>query len=760
MSMHRPVLFARRTCRIMWLVYLFLPIGLLLPKTVHGHAQQESPDVPKDVEALGDLKHLVALASSVASLIEDKDASSGNSQSAFDSDREIALHKGALLPGDDGAIIASDSSTRLDSQSDDECVADEPVNMPTSMVCAGADADANGLRDIVQQFALTLEGTISRLDVDGQGRSSVAERSPGLYCSVSGRKGAGSGSSQFGKGPHASAPAPVRVSGVDTLGDLEALRHLASLVQSEYMGNTRYRPPGASEPPVPPVAGKKLRSISTAEPTLRQPPSRKRTQPPAQPDILTRLEAMRRFSKLAKKLSILTDESGPLSLRERIHNLISDPELATTVRWIFDNAEKVLTPEVLSAVKSFVHSSPLIPDEYRSFALFVADSLGPVFDPKFATHYRKVKASVEWLDVGLVPVLGSVSRGMHWIMATFHPANIQTLNNRVTLWRKAFASPEMAGFLDVATDPATLDAISSAMARVKQTLTGERIHRLRTVFDEWGVSDLNKDEYDAFGDVLGTKIKRQLATAEGISEIENFLDAMDSLLQGQTIHTLGDIMQKRAAVLAADLAEDLRSFFDEVSSAVATVPGVLGVLRDFLDLIRPLLDSGFRDAWLPARVWAVAGFIIDKLSSVQGSALADWQGVLDAGLRFVRPERVEQLRVVITELQLGDTLSEFLVPVGANAGRNASVGPETFFEFSSGMLHTHPTPVLEPDATGERLSMLIQMLDTRLAPAEIERTRETLQLLKSTSSFLLSVLGVFESQPDSPKLVTGGHEEL
>ncbi|KAL4996716.1 hypothetical protein BDV10DRAFT_186953 [Aspergillus recurvatus] len=739
----------------MRLTYLFPAIGLLLPNTVHCRAQHEFLAVHEDVQALGGLKHLVALASTIASLVKDKDALPDNAQLEVDSDQGPAFNKGALLHDNDGPVIESDSSASLYSQNKDELLPDEPVNTLMPVVCPGvdADADANGYRGIVQQFALTAEGTRSRLGVDDQGGSSSAEPTLALGNSIAGGSGAGAGRSRSRKDPHASAPA--RVSGVNILEGLEALRQLASLVQSESMENTRYSAP---ETPLSPVFGKQLRSMSTAEPTLRQPHSRKRTQPLARPDILVRLEAMQRFSKLLKKLSTLTDESGSLPLRERIHHIISDPEIAPTVQWIFDNAGKVLTAEALSAVKGFIRSSSLVPDEHRSFALFTADLMGVVFDPKFALHYQKARASVEWLGVDLVPVLGSAYRAMHWIMAAFHPTYIQTLNGRVTLWREAFASPEMAGFVDVVTDPATLDGISSSMGRVKRALTGERIHRLRTVFDEWGVLDLNEDEYKAFGNVLGTKINAQLATAEGISEMEVFLDAMDALFRSQTIHALAVLMQKRAAVLTAGLSADLSSFFGEVSSAAATIPGGLGILHDFLDLIRPLLSSEPRGERLLARVWAVAGFIMDNVSSVQGSALADLKGVLDAGVRLMNPERIEELRVMIADLQRGETLSGSLGQVGVWG--NASVGLEAFFGFSFGMSDIHTTSVLESDANSDTVSMLIQMLDARTVPGEVEKSREILELLNSTSSFLHSVIQVFESHSDSPELATEGHKDL
>ncbi|KAL6235280.1 hypothetical protein BDW75DRAFT_230461 [Aspergillus navahoensis] len=711
--------------------YLVLPIGLLFPRIVYCH-EQRGLDVLEDVEAFVDLKYLVDLAASVASLIEDKGASPGNSQPADDSNLGPGLRKGVLLHDEDDPIIASDSSASLHPQCNDEGLPSESGNMLTPMADSmlysdtDAGADAEDPRDIPKQFGSSGGEIKSHLGLNDQGGPSSAEPAPALDDRVA--EGAGqAASSQSNKESQASAPVRSPVASVDILDGLEALGKLASLLQFES--------PSASKPPLFPAARKKARSMSTAELPLRQSPQRKPTQPPAQANILTRLEAMQRFSKLAKKLSMLTDESGPRSLPERIHHVISDPEMAPTVQWIFDNAGKVLTPEVFSAVKNFIRSSPLVPDKYRSFAVIFADSLGAVFDPKVAAHYQNVKTSFKWLSFDLISTPESLYRSMHWITATFHPSYIQTLSNRLALWRKAFTSPEMAGFLDVITDPANLDGISSSMGRVKQALTGERIHRLRMVFDDWGFSALNGDEYQAFGNVLGTKIKTHFATAEGISEVEDFLDVMESLLQSQSLHTLAAVVQRRAAVLTADFGEDLRSFFDEASSAAARMPGGLRDLRHLFNLIRPLLVPESRRERLPARVWAVARFIIDKVSSVQGSALEDMQGVLHAGLRVMHPRRVEELREVIADLQMGVILSDPLVPVSVGVGGNASVVPG-IFEFSFTMLHTHPTPILGPDANCEAIQMLMQRLDARIAPGEVERTRETLQLLNSMSENL------------------------
>ncbi|KAL4977177.1 hypothetical protein BDW66DRAFT_150280 [Aspergillus desertorum] len=734
----------------MRLVSILVPIGLLLPHTVHCHTQQERLDALKDVVVLADLKHVVVLPPSLDSHVEDKDASPSDAEYADDYNQRLRHHKRVLLRDENHAIIEADFLALLDPQCKEEALSDEPRSTPMSMrddiICPGTDADAdadadtNNSANILQQFTLADKGIKARLRVDDQGGSSTDEHGLATASapddSEAAEEGEETGYPQSRKVPHASATFPVSDPGLGIMNGLEALRQLASLARSGNIDSARYPYPSASKPRDIPVDGKRLRSESTAEPMQRQPPGRRAKQPPIQPDILTRLEAVQRFSKLAKKLSILTDESGQLSLSERIRHVISDPEIAPTVQWVIEDAGKVLTPEVLSAVKEIICSSPLVPDEYRSFAVILAELLGPVFDPALAAPYQNVKASFEWLRGDLAPVLGSVYRGMHRIMDIFHPVYIQTVNNRVMLWQKALASPEMAEFLDVVTDPATLDGISSSMKRLKRALTSERVHRLRTVFDDWGFFDLNKDEYEAFGNVLGMKIKRQLATAEGISEMESLLDGMDSLLQSQTIHALADIIQKHATILTADLAEALRLFLDEVSSAAATVLGVLEVLRDSMDLIRPLLASGASDAWLPARVWPVARSIMDKVSSVRGSALADLQGVLDAGVKLMQPESVEELRVVLATLQMSDTPLETWGQVDVRG--NASVGLETFSEFLSGMSDMHPNPVLETDANGKTISMLIYMLEVRLAPGVVEKTRETLQLVNSHSRDLLS----------------------
>jgi hypothetical protein len=716
-------------------IYLFLPVGLLITRAVHCDAQHERLAAHEDIEALANLKYFVDFTSSLASLLEgknDESPSPESAQPAVGFEQGLGEHEEVTRHKKDDPAVAVDWLVSLEPGSMDATLSDNTGNTPTpvplvdSVVCSdtgaatNVNANTNDARDILQQFAVLAEGLKS-----GGSDSGEHGLAPAQDDSIAGRAGARAGSSLL-KECLPSNPAPAPAPSVNILDGLKALRQLTSLVQPGSVESTRYRPLSASERPLSQAAGKQSRSRSTARPTTRQKPA----QPPAQ-DILTRLEAMQRFSKLAKKLSILADESRSLSLLERIHHVISDSEVAPTVQWMFDNAGKVLTPEVLSALKNFIRSSPLVRDEYRSFALLAADSLSTVLNPSLIRHYQNVKTFFKRLGADLAPVLESVYRGMHWLMTNFQPSYIQALNDQVTLWRKALMSPEIAGFLNVVNDPATLNGISASMGRAKKALTAERVRRLTTVFDERGLFDLNRDGYKALGDALGTNIKTQFATAEGISEAESFFDAMHSLFQGRTINAVAVTMQKRSVPLTAGLAEDFHFFFDQVISAAATVPGMLGILREFLDVIRPLLPPGTRDERLPARVWDVAGFIIEKVSLFQGSALEDLQRVLDAGMRLTHPERLEELRLVMADLQRSEPTSSYLIAVNNGIGGNASVGASPF-EFTFGVFDIHLSPTLGPVvADDEKISRLIQMLNARLAPGEVEKTRRTLQFLNS-----------------------------
>ncbi|CBF84229.1 predicted protein [Aspergillus nidulans FGSC A4] len=716
-------------------IYLFLPVGLPIPRAVHCDAQHERPGAEEDIEALTNLKYLVDFTSSLASLLaakNDESPSSDRAQLAVSFEQGLGEHEEVTRHMKDDPAVTVDWLVSLESGSMDGKLSNNMGNTPTpvplvdSVACSGmdaatatnVDANANNARDILQQYAVLADGFRS-------GESDSGERglAPAQDDSVVGTTGTRAGSPLLKEClPSDSVPPPA--SSVNILDGLEALQHLTWLVQPGSVDSTRCRP-STSERPLS-QAGKQSRSKSTGSPTTRQ----KNAQPPTQ-DILTRLEAMRRFSRLAQKLSKLSEEFRSLSPLERIHHMISDPEVAPTVQWMFDNAGKVLTPEVLSALKNFIRSSPLVPDEYRSFALLAADSLSTVLNPSLISHYRNFKTFFERLGADLGPVLGSVYRGLHWLMTTFQPSYIQALTDRVTLWRKALTSPEVAEFLIVVNDPVTLNGISASMGSAKKVLTAERVRRLRTIFDERGLFDLSRDEYKAFGDLLGTNIKTQFATAEGISEAESFLDAVHSLFKSQTINAVAGIMQKRSVPLTAGLAEDLHFFFDQVSLAAVTVPGMLEVLRDFLDLIRPLLPPGTRDERLPARVWDMAGFIMEKVSLFQGSALEDLQSVLDAGIRLTHPERLEELRLVIADLQRSEPTSSYLISVNNGIARNASVGASPF-EFTFGVFDIQLGPILGPIvADDEKISRLIQILNARLAPGEVEKTRETLQSLNS-----------------------------
>ncbi|KAL4925693.1 uncharacterized protein BDV17DRAFT_294277 [Aspergillus undulatus] len=482
----------------------------------------------------------------------------------------------------------------------------------------------------------------------------------------------------------------------------------------------------------------------------QSPPKLTQTQPV---DIFARLEAIRRFSKLAQKLTVLTNETSATSLPERLHLILSDPEVTSTLSYIFTNANKVLTPEALNLLKTFLRSSPLVPDEYRSLAITIADSLGAVFSPEFARHFASVRDTLDKIGVNLIPALNVIWRAVQWVTNTLDPVYIAQVNRQVRLWRKALASKEMKEFVEYVADPETLRVITERISRVKKALTPERICRLNVLFDEYGLLDVRDEEYQAFGVIVGEKIRTQFATPEGIPEIQSFIDGLNGLLDSGALTEFSDMLHTRAKVLIPAVADDIAQFTQHLDAVTEALPWLTESLQDIINLIHSLLNPATRAEKLLAwPFWAEMNLILDKLCSTRPAASTPGalRNLLVATERMLQPQRVQDVRWLLADVLQHPEYNtpSILAPVSFAGRHNFTAvvmgGLEMF-----GMEGTRP--VTSSGLEGARWALVT--VDTYLAPDEVEETREAVRMLAEAASFLIQVIEVFDTDSCAQDMV-------
>ncbi|KAL4914852.1 hypothetical protein BDW62DRAFT_204216 [Aspergillus aurantiobrunneus] len=671
----------------------------LAPITVLALAdpQNDPLDVLNNVEALANLKQFVSAASSLSSLTDEKDGSS-------------PLEKLRAQPASSGE--SPDLSNGVEALS-------QIKNVASLASTLFSHVDGNGLEDEEQRSA------------NGNGQLNKPADTPEPLDIL--------------KGIEALQQFASLASGIGSLMDVN---DLAKTIPSEApQAPAPSKPPSSSHPPAAKETSPKKASNELPK------------QPKAQPvDIFARLEAMQKFSNLAKKLTTLTNVTDPSSITERIQRLLSDPEVTSTMQYIFENASKVFTPEVLNALKAFLLTSPLVPDEYRPLASAVAGSLGAVFSAEFAAHFRLAKETLDRVGFDLIPVLESAWNAVQWVMDTFDAGYIQRLNKEVRLWHKALTSPEMAEYLGFMTGPETLDGITGCVTRMKKALTAERIHRLNGVFDRQGLFDLEDDEYQAFGEVLGKKLKVQFTTAEGISDVQQYLDTFDKLLQSQALEEVVQSMQMRAAVLTPYMAEDVHAFFKQLSTVTDTAPVITAIIQGTVELIRPVLEAESRpNLVLTWQFWADINLMLDRLWSVPSASLVNVQKFLETIVKLLQPERVQVLRLLIADVTGSFSAPGFLGALPLNLPGNASA---MVMGTGFGMLETvDTTPVLAPVVLEDVLRVL-NGVDAFLVPGEVEKTREAVHALTEAGLFIAQVMQVFETEDTAGESDGKSHEEL
>ncbi|KAL2833467.1 hypothetical protein BJY01DRAFT_239506 [Aspergillus pseudoustus] len=663
--------------------YLYALTLLPLALPAVVYGEAKDPlDVLGNIEALSNLKQFVSLASSLSSLVDNTD---NNKEESEDSDPLDPNRKADVLS--QIQHVAGLASTLLDLASERDPATSEKLegvrNTNGDTAVDRDQIDILGGIKALQQFASLAGGIGSLLDV-----SSLAQEE---------KKG------------------PVKV---DRAGE-----------------TPRQAPPKAKKQP------------TSRKPTAQKTPKKSVPPPVKEPvDFIARLDAIKMVTTLASKLSGLTDPNSEASPIERVQNLMNDPDVRDAFHYIYTNAHKVFTPEMLEAAKAFIRTSNLIPPEYREIAIAVLEALSAVFSPQFARDFQQALGTITQVGIDLGPWLATGFDLLQWALKTFDADYIAWMNREVGIWQRAITSPQMGMLTAYLTDPETLAGVTASVERVKKALTAERIHRLHALFEEAGIFDLEDGEYVEFGGHLGARFRGQFTTEQGLAELKHFLDALEELLRTGTLDVAARAMQMRAPVVAPALAGDIHSIYVQSGVVVDILAQLAEALQGFVEVMHPLLEFEVRAAKVTSwEFWAELNSVVEKFSATPVTSLGAVHELLVMLSRVLEPEHVPGLRLLI--LDCGRTLAEphVLGSVPANVPGNVT---GIFMSTEVEMLGlVESAPVLEAEHL-EHVLALLHRFDAVLGPGQDEavRVRQTIVLLNKVSSFVVQILQVFDSQ--------------
>ncbi|KAL2838312.1 hypothetical protein BJX68DRAFT_272645 [Aspergillus pseudodeflectus] len=693
---------------------LALTLGLALPATII--ADPKDPlDVLGNIEALASLKQFVSIASSLSSLVEDTTNSNKEGGSPLD---KLANLNFNLNPN------APDSDPDPDSNSDPS--APDPLGLGQKLQVLSQMKHVAGI-------ASTL------LDVIGERDPATSERLKNL-----------------GQ-PSIEEETPVDVDQIDILGGIRALQQFASLAsglgsvldvdalidkkkKSEPGDGAAEEREGRGAPPPP-----KAQRQATSKQAKTQKTQKGNVPPAREPvDFLARLDAIKTITTLASKLSALTDPASDIPLVERVQRLMNDPDVNDAFQYMYSNAGKVFTPEVLEAAKAFIRTSNLVPPEYREFAVAVLETMGAVFSPKFAKDYAQAMGTIAHVGIDFAPIITAGYDIFQWVMKTFDPEYIRWMNREVLIWKKAITSPQMGMLTSYLADPETLASVTGSIERIKRALTADRIHRLHKLFEEEGLFDIADGEYKEFGGHLGARFRWQFTTEEGLDDLKRFLAELEELIRTGALDVAARVMQMRAPVVAPQIAGDIHALYTQSTVVVDILSKITEALHDFVNIMHPLLEFEVRaEKVTSSEFWSEVSSVLEKFSAIPVASFSAVNGLLVTLARVLDPEHTSALRLLI--LDAVGTLSEprvfgsvpFNVP-GNVSGVVLGGGLEML-----GLVET--PPVLEADDLGSVLNLLHRLEDA-LGPSEVEKARETLLFLNKGSRFILRVVQVFECE--------------
>jgi hypothetical protein len=674
---------------------LALTLGLALPATIF--AEPKDPlDVLGNIEALASLKQFVSIASSLSSLIDDTNDNNNNKQG------ESPLDKLANLN-----FNLNPNAPDPDPDSNSDPSAPDPLDLGQKLQVLSQMKHVAGI-------ASTLLDAIGERDpVTSERLKTVGQTSTG-------------------------EEAPVDIDQIDILGGIKALQQFASfasglgsvldvdaLVDKKKKSEPR---PGATEEregrrgaPPPPKAQRQ----TTFQQAKTQKTQKENVPPAKEPvDFIARLDAIKTITTLASKLSAHTDPASDIPLVERVQRLMNDPDINDAFQYIYSNAGKVFTPEVLEAAKAFIRTSNLVPPEYREFAVAVLETMGAVFSPKFAKDYAMAMGTIAGVGIDFAPIITAAYDIFQWVMKTFDPEYIRWMNREVLIWKKAITSPQMGMLTSYLADPETLASVTGSIERIKHALTADRIHRLHKLFEEEGLFDIEDGEYKEFGGHLGARFRWQFTTEEGLDKLKRFLAELEELLRTGALDVAARVMQMRAPVVAPQIAGDVHALYTQSTVVVDILSKIIEALHDFVNIMHPLLEFEVRaERVTSSDFWSEANSVLEKLSATPAASFSAVNELLVTLARVLEPEHTSALRLLI--LDAVGTLSEPRVFGSVTLNVPGNVSGVVFGRGLEILGLVETPPVLEADDLGNVLNLLHRLEDA-LASGEVDKARETL----------------------------------
>ncbi|KAL4808627.1 hypothetical protein BDV18DRAFT_157571 [Aspergillus unguis] len=274
--------------------------------------------------------------------------------------------------------------------------------------------------------------------------------------------------------------------------------------------------------------------------------------------------------------------------------------------------------------------------------------------------------------------------------------------------------------MDFVTREETLERMSAFITRMKHVLTAERFHRVNVLFEEYGVFD--NQEYSASGATLGRQLKEQLTTVEGVAQDEWLIDVLDGQTEGLDVGIL-----QRALTLAPEIA-DISALIDSYENTKDSLPVAVDILRGILR-VNTLLQTNTPET--ASQVWEDITLIYDKLSSIPPSTLTVLHHGMQAVSRLLSPADLPSLRILLTDLS-----GPFTVPGQDHTGNASAV------VLLDGLDMVDMVDMIPAMPPSPQVIQLVRTLDSAVGTDPIG-TRESVQMLAKSGSFVLEVIEVF-----------------
>ncbi|KAI9375127.1 hypothetical protein BJX61DRAFT_540152 [Aspergillus egyptiacus] len=542
------------------------------------------------------------------------------------------------------------------------------------------------------------------------------------------------------------------------------LKDLSSLLKSKKVNidiDTKAKPK-PSPPETPEPEGPKP---TAPEPDLaNEPESAPQQNEHESPDMLTHLETLKTFTTLFSKFSLLntTTTTPTTDPAAALTSLLSEtgPDLLSAWHYLTTHASTLLTPPLLDTLLSLLDNNALLPSgtgsKYKETTLEVLAALRPLFSPQFARDFHRAKAAVESAGVDFASVLGGAGNFFRFVVEDFgkdDAGGVQWIfgkYNEARLWMEALKSEEMREFVAFLEDPGTLERIRSVGEEVKGKMTVERVHALRGLLEQEGVLGLEEGVYRRVGEGVGKWIQGLFMTSEGVEEVQQFVDILETVVSGGGVEGVCGVLQMRAGILRPEMVDPLYGVCRASREGAEVLSKVIGVLQEVLRIVRSLLDPGSRkDRVFDWGFWDDVVKVLDDVAAILERAGAV-QSFLEALERVVEPECVDGLKDLISDATRILSAPTLLAPGPVSiAGNVSAMVVQDGFE-SLVMLDT--APALAPEVL-ETVLGLLDRVGALLEPGEVAKTREALLEANKAASFVVKVVEVFNEE--GPQLEPG-----